>query len=263
MAEHENQRDRGVSRYSLYTKDGDWVVPYKAAEGWIRGTQSGHSIGPLLCTLIEQVPTLVPMLSTRFVLNLTRPVPMLPVRWRTEILREGKKLQILRATLFHEDREVADMTTVRMRIDRSPTPLPSRSYPGPEQAQAMPKTQLPRSFELRSVHGSERSSGIAVWMRMGVDMFPGQPPSPLAHAMCLADFGSSLCGPLDRRKWNYPNFDLTLHVFREPVGEWMLLDADIETAGLGMALVSGILADEQGAFGRAHQSIIIYPVAAT
>ena len=261
MAEQENLPDRSASRYSLYTKDGDWIVPYKAAEGWIRGTQSGHSIGPLLCTLIEQVPMLVPMLSTRFVLNLTRPVPMAPVRWRTEVLREGKKLQILRATLLHEDREVADMTAVRMRIGCSPTPLPLRSYPGPEQAQAMPRSHLPRSFELRSVPGSERPGGIAFWMHMGGDLFPEQPASPLAHAMCLADFGSSLCGPLDRSKWTYPNFDLTMHVFREPVGEWLLLDADIETAGLGMALVSGILADEQGAFGRAHQSIIINPVA--
>nr|WP_246591111.1 thioesterase family protein [Georgfuchsia toluolica] len=225
--------------------------------------QSGHALSPLLCALIEDVPTLAPMLSTRFVLNLTRPVPMVPMQWRTAILHEGKRLQILRATLIHEKREVADMTVVRIRISKSPTPVPLRSYPGPEQSQAVPRSHLPRSFELRSVPGSERPGGIAVWMRMGADLFPGQPASPLAHAMCLCDFGSSLCGPLDRSKWIYPNFDLTMHVFREPVGEWLLLDADIETAGLGMALVSGILADQQGAFGRAHQSIIITPVAGT
>lgn len=264
MGEHENQREHCASRYTLYAKDGDWVVPHKAAAGgWIPGLQSGHALGPLLCTLIEHVPTLVPMLSTRFVLNLARPVPMVPLRWRTEVLREGKKLQILRATLLHEDREVTDMTAVRMRIGRSPTPLPSRGYPGPEHAQVMPRTHLPRRFELRSVPGSERPGGIAVWMRMGVDLFPGQTASTLAQAMCLADFGSALCGPLDRSKWNYPNFDLTMHVFREPVGEWLLLDAEIETAGMGMALVSGIVADEQGAFGRTHQSLIVDPVAGT
>lgn len=264
MAEHETQRDRDASRYPFYTEDGDWIVPYKAAAGgWAPGLQGGHALAPLLCTLIERVPTLVPMLTTRFVLNLARPVPMVPLRWRTEVLREGKKLQILRATLLHEDREVAEMSAVRIRIGCSPTPLRSRNYPGPEHAQAMPRTHLPRSFELRSMPGSEQPGGIAVWMRMGVDVFPGQAASPLAQATCLADFGSALCGPLDRRKWNYPNFDLTMHVFREPLGEWLLLDGETETAGVGMILVSGILADEQGAFGRAHQSLIVDPVAGT
>jgi hypothetical protein len=224
--------------------------------------QSGHAVGALLCTLLEDVPALVPMLTTRLILNLARPVPMAPLRRRTEVLREGKKLQILRASLLDGDDALVDLTAVRVRICESPLPLRSRSYPGPGAAQPLPRTNIPRSYELRSV-GRERPSGTTVWMRMNVDLFPGREASPLARAMCLADFGGMLCRPLDRSHWSHPNFDLTMHVFREPTGPWVLLDAETETAGLGMSLVTGALADEQGVFGHAHQSLIVERVPRT
>jgi len=47
------------------------------------------------------------------------------------------------------------------------------------------------------------------------------------------------------------------------MGEWLLLDAEVETAGLGISLVTGVLADEQGAFGHAHQSLIVDSVGRT
>ena len=55
------------------------------------------------------------------------------------------------------------------------------------------------------------------------------------------------------------NTELTVHLFRLPVGEWVCLDAvsRIDPSGVGVA--ESILWDEVGRLGRGNQALLVAP----
>jgi hypothetical protein len=44
------------------------------------------------------------------------------------------------------------------------------------------------------------------------------------------------------------------------VGEWLLVDASTMALGQGVGLANMILADRDGPFGRAHQTLFVAPM---
>jgi Thioesterase-like superfamily len=62
---------------------------------------------------------------------------------------------------------------------------------------------------------------------------------------------------LDFGDWSFLNADLTVSMAREPVGEWILLDAESWIGPEGAGLAMARLADEGGYFGRVVQSLVI------
>jgi hypothetical protein len=60
----------------------------------------------------------------------------------------------------------------------------------------------------------------------------------------------------DMNDWTFINADLTVSLGREPVGEWVLLDAETWIGPDSVGIAAARLADRQGYFGRAVQSII-------
>ena len=62
------------------------------------------------------------------------------------------------------------------------------------------------------------------------------------RVMAAADFGNGLSGVLDYFKYIYINPDLTVYLHRQPVGEWVCLDAATEaTAWVSPRAGSGIV----------------------
>jgi hypothetical protein len=244
-----------------YILDEAHVLPQpRAAAGWNPRLQSGHLLAPLLTHLLERIPGLVPMITTRCVVDLTRPVPMKPLRWHSEVVRQGKKLQVVRSALLDGDVELASATALRARIDTSPA-TPMRDYPAPEQGNLLqPPLSVP-GFEIRPLSEVRNGGGACVlWSRVVEPVVAGVETSPLMHAMSLADFGSGMGNALSFSEWSFPNIDIVALFFREPRGEWLLLDAATEAAGNGIGLVSGVLADREGPFARCHQTLFIDPV---
>jgi hypothetical protein len=72
-----------------------------------------------------------------------------------------------------------------------------------------------------------------------------------------ADFCNGTSAALDFRQWSFLNADLTVSLAREPVGEWILLDAESWIGPDGAGLAMARLADVHGYFGRAAQSLVI------
>ena len=55
------------------------------------------------------------------------------------------------------------------------------------------------------------------------------------------------------------NADLTIHLQRQPRGEWIGLDARTLLHGGGMGLAESVLHDVHGAVGRAFQTLVVQP----
>ena len=86
------------------------------------------------------------------------------------------------------------------------------------------------------------------WLRDRRELIGGVPLTPFVRAALVADIASPLAnfgeGGLD-----YINADLTLHLARLPVGEWIGVEASHRVADAGVSVAFCVLHDERGPIG--------------
>jgi Thioesterase-like superfamily len=75
----------------------------------------------------------------------------------------------------------------------------------------------------------------------------------------LADSGSGIGIALDPAKFLSINVDLTVILPRDPVGEWLLLDATTTVGEQGTGFAETTISDPQGPCGRAMQTLLVEP----
>jgi hypothetical protein len=77
--------------------------------------------------------------------------------------------------------------------------------------------------------------------------------------LAVADSGNGVSGELPLDQWLYINPELTVHMLREPRGEWICLDAATAIAPGGAGFASSVLSDEAGMVARGAQSLLVMP----
>jgi hypothetical protein len=92
---------------------------------------------------------------------------------------------------------------------------------------------------------------------MRVPLVADEEPSGLCRVLIAADSGNGISGALDFRRHTYVNPDLTVHLRRPPVGEWVGLDARTSVDQAGIGLADALLLDEKAVIGRSAQSLFI------
>jgi hypothetical protein len=83
------------------------------------------------------------------------------------------------------------------------------------------------------------------------------PPSPLVRAVAAADFANGLSWILPFHEWLFVNTELTIHLHRQPEGEWIGLDARTISDASGIGLSSAVLHDVQGPVGTGAQALFL------
>lgn len=87
----------------------------------------------------------------------------------------------------------------------------------------------------------------------------GELPSPLTRVLVLADSGNGASSELDIGSWQFINPELTVHLHREPVGEWVCLDGSTTISAGGVGLATSLLSDLDGPIGVGAQSLLVSP----
>ena len=93
-------------------------------------------------------------------------------------------------------------------------------------------------MELRFAGGTDFGLGPALaWLRLARPLVDDEPVSPVARVAAAADFTNGVSRVLDFRDHLFVNTELSVHLHREPAGEWVLLDArtHLERTGAGLA----------------------------
>jgi len=98
-----------------------------------------------------------------------------------------------------------------------------------------------------------------VWARPKIPLLPGEEPSPMCRALLLADSGSGVSATLDMRAFLFINTDLTVILPRDPVGEWLLLDAVSTIGEQGTGMAETALSDVYARCGTAVQTLLVAP----
>jgi len=134
--------------------------------------------------------------------------------------------------------------------------------PGPDQSMVEPADNAGSPFtkciSMRAARGRFGIVGpAAIWFRVDCPLIEGASVSQAMRAVVAADFSNGTSSALDFRQWTFINADLTVNFARQPVGEWMLLDGECWIGREGAGLAMSRLADRNGYFGRAVQSLVI------
>lgn len=236
---------------------------------WNPEQQHGSAPSSLVAYIAEQIPAKQPMRIARLTLDLLRPVPVAPLEIETEVLREGRKIQVVTVTLSADGAAVVRARVLKVRaleVDLPPTAaLPHVTLPPPPASDfknPLPNASSPfvSGISMHMVKGAFRKPGpAAVWCRSDRPIIEGVAITPVMRAAVAADFCNGVSSVLDFNDWTFINGDLTISLARQPVGEWILLDAESWIGPEGAGIAFGKLGDAQGYFGRAIQSLIIDP----
>jgi hypothetical protein len=206
------------------------------------------------------------MMISRFTCEILRPIPVGDISVQARVARPGGRVELLEATASAAGLEVARATAWRVLRAGGPA-VPTRlpSPPGlPDGPLALPPAGWADGYisaiEWRQVRGSLGAPGPAtLWARMRYPLVPDEEPTPLERVLTIADSGSGASWELDMNRWLFINPELTVHVHREAVGEWICLDAQTAISPGGTGLATSVLSDLEGPVGVAAQSLLITP----
>jgi hypothetical protein len=111
--------------------------------------------------------------------------------------------------------------------------------------------------ENRLAEGEFFAGPCTAWFRMRHPLVAGEEPSAYQRVAVAADSGNGISAVLDFSSHVFVNCDLTIHLLRRPVGEWIALKARSALGGNGCGLAEAELFDERGLIGRAAQSLAV------
>jgi hypothetical protein len=260
-----------VALEPIFRRDADWFVPTGHSRGpWDPGSQHGGAPAALLAEAVREPGMHVARLTYDF----TGPVAVgRPLRIETRLVRPGGRLQLVEADLLGEDgAAVVRLRAVRLRrgevggLDAEPDADAVPGGGGPDAAHA---GEFPfeageaegfhrTAMEIRFAGGTSYGVGPALaWFRFARPLVGDDEPSPLALVAAAADFGNGVSRVLEFERHLFVNTDLTIHLRREPAGEWVMLDARTRVERHGVGLAASTLYDERGPIGLSAQSLYV------
>lgn len=234
---------------------------------WSPNTQHLGPPSALLVHALEKLPSAEPMLLARVTVEILGPVPVAELSVKADVGRPGRSVELLGATLSAGGRAVArarawrhirsNSSAVAVDVDEPLAP--------PETGEPMHRPENWGSgyldaMEWRTLTGHLGKPGPAtVWARQRVDLVSGEQPTNLQRLFVVADSGNGVSSRLDPVEWLFINSELTVHLYREPAGEWIGLDAATAIGPDGVGTAFSTLHDLTGPVGRGAQALLVRP----
>jgi hypothetical protein len=233
---------------------------------WDAASQHAGPPAALLGRAVEAVATArgrPELRVARLTFDIARPVPLAPLEVTTSVVREGRSVMVVTAAIEPYMRCTALL--IRTAANAAPD-VGGGAPPEFDSARIRPFFPVPyeigyhTAMEVRFTVGAFREPGPATaWMRMRVPLVEGEAPSPLCRVLVAADSGNGVSNVLDFHDYLFVNPDLTVHLLRYPVGEWVCLRAATSIDSGGVGLADTALYDGDGQIGRSVQSLFVGP----
>ncbi|MEV7614507.1 thioesterase family protein [Streptomyces sp. NPDC089799] len=238
---------------------------------WDPGAQHAGPPAALLGRAVEERPGgRTDMRLARITYEILRPVPIAGLTVTTTVLRSGRSTELVEAALTPDGAGAPVMLAraLRVRVAEGTVPavLPGPELESPGEVAETPFFPVPwdigyhTAMETRFTEGAFLEPGPgSCWMRMKVPLVAGEEPRPADRVLVAADSGNGVSAVLDIRKYLFVNSDLTVHLHRHPVGEWVCVQARTSVDPAGIGLADSRLHDEKGPIGRGAQSLYVAP----
>lgn len=232
--------------------------PRSISRGGWGATISGHVVGGLLGSAVEQLVDDPAFLPARLTVDLPRPTALEPITVQTRELRSGKRLRLVEAVIHQDEKVVAQATGLFLR--RGEQPDGSIWSPNVEMPPIPPDARPDEHSLFVRTYGwgapiqnpDETWSGDYgakyTWLRLTQPLVDGEPLTPFTRAAMAADVTASLVNwSSDGLK--FINADYTLTLSRLPEGSMVGLASQNHSTHDGIATGSATLLDERGVIG--------------
>jgi hypothetical protein len=235
------------------------LVPHADARApWSPDMLHGRLLAGLAAWAIERDhgdPDFVPV---RLTVDLYKSPAMALTTVDTTLVRAGGRVRAVDALITVDGHDVARASTLWLR--RSEAPGDETSIPGtpmwdapkPDDAAGDAGLPVDTTWDIRPIgdrgFGAPGPGPRRVWTRDRRPLVAGTAFTPFVRAALSADFASPFAnsGPdgLD-----YINADLTLHLGRLPVGDWIGIETNDRVAADGVSVAECRYFDETGPIG--------------
>jgi hypothetical protein len=266
--QHQPSSDPSAEPAAIFRREGDRLIPQLLAQGpWNPSHMHGGPICGVLARAIEACASPGPMRVVRMTVEMTRAVPMEPFGVHAAVARAGSRIQQIDARIEAGGRVLARASVLRMRVGApdAEAALPARE-PVPDrpgQPVSVPQSAMPfvpgfvRAVDFVRARVPARGGDGVIWSRMRVPLVEGEALTPFVRLATLCDFASGAGNALDFTRFTSINPDLSLHVLREPRGEWIGIAARSEIEADGVGQSHATLFDAEGPVARALVSLLV------
>lgn len=258
---------------SVFTRQGEdgWHPTALSRGPWDPRAQHGGAPCGLFVHVAEQAMGEPGWQLARMTVELIRPVPVSPLR--TQVHKQASRATTrIAIELFEGSTLVARAQVLMLRHQSLQLP---EGVPGwtPAQLRPLPadcseRLRIPglpegasfysSAVETRNAQGDpSQPGGGAAWFRLAVPFVDGLAASPAMRAAAAADFGNGLSWVLPAQRYVFANADLSMHLHRQPVGEWIGLQSQTQADAGGAGVTQSLLFDEQGSIGIAVQTLVL------
>ncbi len=204
----------------------------------------------------------------RLTVDFLGPVPRADCEITVEVVRPGKRIELLRADYRVQGRVV--LSAQAWRLQRAPgaspevaQPFECPDLPEHETTEFFPGVvDFPygRAMEWRFVRSSFIEAGPAlVWARPRIPLLADEPLHGLDGLLILLDSANGVSAELEVMQHSFVPVDLTLNLHRLPQGPWFGMDARTIIDAQGIGLVQTIPFDAQGAVGASLHTLFVRP----
>lgn len=219
---------------------------------------SGHAVGGLLGWAVEREVDDAEMQPARLTVDLPRPTALAPIEVHSRVLRDGKRLKLVEASLTQDGVEVARASALFLRRCEQP--------PGEVWTEPISMPPLPPEDEIDAASLFIHTYGWGLplmrpapdwrgetgakytWLNVAQPVVEGDPLTPLARAAMAGDVTASLAN-WGSAGLQFINADYTVTLSRLPEGAVLGLASHTHVSHDGVATGSATLFDRNGAVG--------------
>lgn len=250
-------------------EDGRFHSTQATSGPWSELAQHGGPPAALLARALEALDEGTPRVIGRFTMDLLGPVPVQDLTLTSSVPRPGRTVSLRQAELSDGTGRVVARAqgwafpAVEWPEDETPgglgTPLQHGPSDGhPEEVPASWFRGYLDSVKWQWIEGAIGQPGPAVvWMSPLLPLVPGEALSPLQRLLACVDSASGASAALDPADWNFMNTELTVHVVRPAVGEWVCLRAETTLSTGAVGLAAAEVYDEHGLVARSAQALLV------
>jgi hypothetical protein len=245
--------------------DGRFGSTTHTAGPWDPKFQHAGPPAALLGRALERCEPHDGFVFARATFEILGPVPVDEVTVAARVVRPGRSVELLEGELSARGRPVMTVRAWRVLGAAAPTVADDRPLPPRPAEETPPPSALDgfgygKAVELRFAKGGWNQAGPAtVWTRLKVPVVPDEEPTGLQRVLAVADSGNGVSAVLPLDRWLFINPELSVHMRREPRGEWICLDAATTITEGGAGLARSVLSDDDGVVAEGAQSLLVAP----
>ncbi|QGU04028.1 thioesterase family protein [Corynebacterium comes] len=243
--------------------DATFTPTEHAVGAWSEEDYHFSSLAGLMVHELERSRAEDGLLLSRVCFDILGRLPFAEVDLEVETLRPGRTIELVQVTASIGGRQVITARAWYLLESDTADAAACGATPLPE-PQECPVRDLSELWGGGFVAQIEARQAVewrpgrgATWLTSPNRLVEGEEPVDVAEYFSLIDVANGIAPRQQPGGWVFPNVDLTVHLFRRPVGRWTGLDTTVTWGESGIGITGSTLHDVRGPVGRAEQSLTL------